>query len=287
MMKKLSLISIIFLLISGCASKSVVDKSPEDKKADLYYSYGTEHLLKKEYSTALGHLIKANEFRPNDSKILNNLGMAYYFKGDINKGIQYLEQSLNEDKKNSDARNNLASVYFNLGKFSEAKKQYLLILRDLVYTHQYRTHYNLALIEKNQGNINQALVQLQDSIKANDEYCPAHFTMAQILETRFEYHKAIEHYQKATLGTCTNNPAPIYHQANAYLKLDDHEKALIKLKEIIDRFPTNKYSVLATRKLKVIEIEKIRKSKQNYRKTQTTLNNKDLNEFSDLEQVSF
>ena len=72
--------------------------------------------------------------------------MAYYFRKDTTSAIAKIKKSLEVDPKNSDARNNLGTIYFNLGKYKLAQQQYEAILTDLVYQGQFRVLYNLALI---------------------------------------------------------------------------------------------------------------------------------------------
>ncbi|MDC1175334.1 tetratricopeptide repeat protein [Bacteriovoracaceae bacterium] len=282
MMKYLLCFSFIFLFTSCATNNEVPVKSVEDKKADIYYGHGTDMLIQKDYTTALMHLQNAEKFRPDDTKILNNLGMAYYFKKDIENAIKYLKKAIDEDSKNSDARNNLASVYVNQGRLGEALEQYKRILNNLVYQHQYRTHYNMALVYQSKGDIDRAILELQKSVKINAEYCPAYYQLGIISTKQRQYKKSLDFFKKSTLGTCVNNPAPHYQQAISLLELNLHQQALIKLKEIIEQFPTSRYSILATRKLRVIEIERLKS-----RRTKMSKNTKSRNKKRTETKVSF
>ena len=89
--------------------------SPDKKKAQLYFDQGTAELVNKRYTQALEYLLKAQELNPDDTRIFNNLGMSYYFKGKREKALTYLKRSVELDKRNSDARNNLAGIFWNRG----------------------------------------------------------------------------------------------------------------------------------------------------------------------------
>ena len=99
--KQLSIHLIVTLLffVVGCGGQQVVDKSTEEKKADLYYSTGTANLMNGSYTEALDKLIEANQLRPNDTKILNNLGMAYYFKNDVKNALFHIKKAIEVDPK--------------------------------------------------------------------------------------------------------------------------------------------------------------------------------------------
>ena len=72
--------SFILLIVAGCGSTTRDISDPINRKAELHYNQGTKKLIEKDYTAALDHLLKAKMHKKNDSKILNNLGMAYYFK---------------------------------------------------------------------------------------------------------------------------------------------------------------------------------------------------------------
>lgn len=254
--KNLLLLTLFSLSFYSCSHISPPAK-PIAKKAELYYDYGTKYLVDKNYTKALTNLRKAHELDPTNSKINNNLGMAYFFKKDTKSALLHLKKSVELDEKNSDARNNLASIYFYQKKYKQAYDEYEIILKDLEYTQQYRTSYNLALIDFKFGRNTIGLERLKKAIKENPNYCAAHYQLGSYSRKINDYDQALTHFSNATKGVCMNNPAPHYQQAKMLLKLGKHEKALYSLTDLINRFPTSKYSILAKRKLRAININKL------------------------------
>jgi Tfp pilus assembly protein PilF len=230
---------------------------PVARKAELYYDYGTKYLVDKDYTKALTNLRKAHELDPTNSKIHNNLGMAYFFKKDMTSALSHLKKSVELDTKNSDARNNLASIYFYQKKYKQAYNEYEVILKDLEYTQQFRTSYNLALIDFKFGRNTIGLQRLKKAVKENPDYCAAHYQLGSYSHKINDYGQALTHFSNATKGVCMNNPAPYYQQAKMLLKLGKHDKALYSLTELINRFPKSKYTILAKRKLHSININKL------------------------------
>jgi type IV pilus assembly protein PilF len=261
---------LISQFISSCASRpssELVQKSPTEKKAELYYDYGTNALVEKNYTKALTNLKQAIALIEEDTRFHNNLGMAYYFKGDSKMAIRHLERSLDIDDKNSDAKNNLASIYFNLGKLEQAKSLYLEVLKNLEYTKQYRINYNLGLIEKRQGNEQKAILYFNQAVKEKLGYCPAHLQLGNISFKKHYYQQAANSYQKATLGSCANTPSLYLKEGTALLELREYGKGLLKLQEIKKKFPESKEAILAERKIKMLKVTNYRSNEEKLSKS--------------------
>lgn len=257
---------VALILSVGCAtqpsSDEFVEKTPLQKKADLYYDYGTTALSQGEYTKALTNLKKAIEVIEEDSRYHNNLGMAYYFKKDQVNAIKHLKRSIEIDPKNSDAKNNLASIYFYQGKLELAEKLYTEVTKDLEYTKQFRVYYNLAFIELKKGRKNNAINLYQKAIEENKSFCPAHFQLGEIHYQNHSYHQAANAFENASLGNCADNPLPYYRQAESLMQLGEFGEALVKLEEILEKFPKTKEAVLATRKIKTLKVEKLRSNQE-------------------------
>ena len=264
LLKKLVLI-LPLLNFASCGTTQtgeLIEKTPLEKKAELYYDYGTNALVEKNYTKALSNLKQAINLIEDDSRFHNNLGMAYYFKGDSKSAVKHLLRSLDIDEKNSDAKNNLASIYFNMGKLGQAKSLYLEILKNLEYTKQYRVNFNVGLIEQRLGNEEKAIIYYNQSVKERLGYCPAHLQLGNIAFKKHFYQQAANSYQKATLGSCSNNPSVYLKEGTALLELQDYGKGLLKLQEIKKKFPQSKEAVLAERKIKMLKVNNYRNNKK-------------------------
>jgi type IV pilus assembly protein PilF len=244
-------------LLTSCSSKK---KDAKSKQAELYFGAGTQSLMNQQYTEALKNLIKANELDPNNSEILTNLGMAYYFKDEKDLSIKVLNQALKIDDKNSDARINLASIYYQDKNFTEAERLYKIVLKDLTYEKQARTYYNLGILELEiKKNFALAEDYFKKSIKEDDNYCPSLFQLGLLHYNQKKFNTALKSLQNATIGTCYDSPAPHYYQALTMIELGNYTDARIKLDEIDHRFKQNVYAVKA--RSKVIELNTIENKK--------------------------
>lgn len=253
-MKKLWIIFTLIAIFLSCSSSPKGDTmSPEKRKAQIYYNQGTRELIDKDYTAALTHLLEARTLDKTDSKILNNLGMAYYFKKRQETAIKTIKEAIELDPKNTEARINLGTIYTNQGRLQDAKRQYEIVLDDLTYTKQFKTYYNLGVVHLKLGKIIEATNYFQQSINENASYCPAYSRLGDIYFDQKNYEKSLDFYKKAGLGVCYDNPDPLYRQALSLFKLKQYGTAKLKFEEVIERFSLTQYERMAHQKLKEMD----------------------------------
>lgn len=249
-MKPLLLIIILTTLFS-CASSDKL--SEKEKKAMIFFNQGTQELHRQEHTKALTHLLQANKYNPNDSKILNNLGMAYYFKDAQAKAIHLIKKAIKLDPKNSDAINNLGTIYLRANNYEKAEVMYKKVTKDLTYQYQFRTYYNLGIIEREKNNTKKAFDYFKRSLKVENAYCPSNLEIGKIYYQNKKYREALKKFKDASYGKCYNNPDPVYYQALTHIKLDQFALAKDKLEDIISRFSLSKYETMARNQLRNIK----------------------------------
>lgn len=249
----------------SCASTDTI--SPEQKRARIFFNQGTQELQYKEYTKALTHLLQANKYDPDNSQILNNLGMAYYFKDAEDKAVNLIKRAIKLDPKNSDAVTNLGTIYLRQKKFEKAEALYLKVTKDLTYGFQFRTYFNLGIIERERGNTAKAFDYFKKSLKVQSGYCPSNLEIGKIYYERKKYNKALKSFKDASYGKCYDLADPHYYQALTYLKLDQFELAKVKLEDLISRFSLTNYETMARTQLRQIK----NLQKREYLENQTRL----------------
>lgn len=252
------LLVIATFLLTACASKNDL----KTKQAEIYFGAGTQSLMDKQYTEALKNLLQANKLDPENSEILNNLGMAYYFKGEKDLAVKHLLEALRINEDNSDAKINLASIYYKEGKVEDSEKLYKEVLKDLTYDKQARTYFNLGIIHLNAYKDTVAAESyFKKSIKEDDNYCPAYHHLGLIQYKRRQFNTALRNFKDASMGTCYESPAPHYYQALTMIELKRFDDARIKLDEIDTRFKKSQYANMA--RAKVVELNQIQKTQSN------------------------
>jgi Tfp pilus assembly protein PilF len=239
----------MLVVVTSCSSTNTTTQTKQEREAAIYYGQGTSDLMNKNYTQALGHLMRAVEHAPKNPEYHNNLGMAYYFKGEKEMARQHIKRALELDKKNTDARINLASLAFENGDLNEAEKLYLQALKDLAYEKHARTYYNLALIELRRRNNQRALANLDRSIKEEESYCPAWFQKGMLDYQARRFKPALENFRRAGMGACAQEPAPIYWQAVTMIEMGEYLNARLKLDKVITEFSSGHYGTMAQQKI--------------------------------------
>ena len=242
---------ITLLWLAACSSPQL---SKEERQAQILYAQGTYELTHKDYPNAISHLDRANQLTPKDTKILNNLGMAYYMKKQTALALDYLQQALDADPSNQDARSNIATIYMEQHKFDQAYKVYQEVLKDLKYDRQCVTYYNLAKLALAQNKPQEAVKNLKLSLEEDDQYCPASFTLGQIYAKEYRYQQALDYFKKSTRGSCINNIEGHYQQALMDIELKNYAAARSKLRDIIEHYTKDeRYITLANQQLRKLD----------------------------------
>ncbi len=266
---KYSLLFIFFIsLFASCSSNKTLHKSPEEEKAELYYDHGTEKLVNKRYTEALKYFLKAEKLQPKNPKIQNNLGMTYWFKKQSEKAVYHLKKAIENDENDGDARNNLASVYYQKKKYDLALLEYRKVATNLIYDHQYRVLYNMALIYGKKGDQEKMIEYLNLSLKEKNDYCPTHFKLGRHYFSTKRFIKSFDHFHQSSLGTCLKNPAPFYWKAKTLAASKRYFKAKQEYRHLIKSFPRSHYSKLAVKNMSTIRKQELlseRVREQNYR----------------------
>lgn len=245
---------VLLLAFIAIACSSGQDLANKNKKADIHYSYGTQALIEKNYTAAISHLIQAAEHDPKNPEIQNNLGMAYYFKGEKEMALKHIRLALEINPANTDALVNLASLAFERGDMVSAEKYYLRALKDLSYEKHARTYYNLSLIELRKRNNAKALALLESSLKEEENYCPAWFQKGMINYQLRRFKDAEKNFHQAQLGACVSDPAPLYWQAATQIELGNYLNARMKLDDLMTRFGTTSYGTMAQQKISELNL---------------------------------
>lgn len=155
-----------------------VDEEAEEKKkakvaADKEKALGTENYKKRNFDDAIAHYSKAWELH-KDITYLNNLGAAYFEKGDFDKAIESCEQAINEGREIYADFKLIAKSYARIGSAYEKKGEYPLAIENFKKSlMEHRTPdvlTKLRATEKNQiESTKQALIDPAKAEEAREE----------------------------------------------------------------------------------------------------------------------
>lgn len=233
---------------TGCASW----KQDKDK-GELYLRMGSSLVEEGNYPNALAALLKAQEYDPENPLILNNLGQVYFLRERYELAEKKFRQAISLQSQYTDARNNLARVLIEEGKYQEAEKELHIVLNDLTYPAGDRAYINLGLAKFNQKQYPQAEDAFFKVLKIKSDDCVGSTYYGRSILEQKDYARAAEALDRA-IGFCQKNlyDEPHYFSALAYYRLGDRAKSMARFEELIKYYPDGKYREKAKGMLELI-----------------------------------
>jgi len=146
---------------------------------------------------------KGLKIKPDFAMIHNNLGSLYQYKENYNLAESYYKKSIKLNDKISEPLNNLGNLYSKLNNYSQAiecyKKAIIISPKFAVF------YYNLGVAQKSLGDLKEAKLNLEKSVKLNKYLFVAHRILSQLTKyTRENDHLKI--LQDMYLDTKVSEP---------------------------------------------------------------------------------
>ncbi len=188
----------------------------EPNNALLPYFKGRDELLDGNLSTALDHFKAAMVNAPNFAPAFKNAGIVELMTGQVKEGVEHLEQSLNIDGNNVQARYALARVKFSMNDIETAKLHVTKILE--LYPKHLSANTIRADIALLEGDYVRA-GKVFSFLRENYPDSPTGFFKSGLLEEKQgNYEKAVEYYKK-TLSFDVETINPGRHLALSMSKM--------------------------------------------------------------------
>jgi Tfp pilus assembly protein PilF len=149
-------------------------------------------------------------------------------------------------------------LFFEQGKLEQAERTYLEALKDLTFEKHARTYYNLALIEIKRNNFSKATKYLQSSLKQSEDYCPSWLEIGKLELKQGKAKDAVKSFHQARMGSCANDPAPLYWQGVALMQAEEYLNARMKFDEFQTKFSNTEYNRLVQQKLTELTLQEAR-----------------------------
>lgn len=193
---------------------------PED--TNVLNLLGLLYISKKKEEKAINYLTKAFILKKN-AYIASNLGKAYYFNSEYDNAIKIFNEALSIEPS-EDVYYSLALTYKKKSDINNAIACYKKALE--YNSENYKTYYNLSLAYKSIKDIDNALFYAEKS----EEYCKDDFEVYTLLssfyEKKKEYSKAINALKRAT-EINPHNYLFFYNLGVLYSKVEKFDEAII------------------------------------------------------------
>jgi len=225
-------------IITACAAFS----SRDSEKAELFLRMGASQFENGNYPAALSDLLQAEKLDPLNPAVQNNLGLVYFMRQRLDLAEKHLRNALGLNSHFSDARNNLARVLIEQGRFKEAEKETRIVIDDLTYPSVEKAYINLGLAQFNQKNYGESKQSFLNAINAVRDNCIANTYYGRSFFELQDYANAATALDTA-IGFCQRAlfDEPHYYSALTYYRLGNKEKSIARFSEIVKLYPEGKY----------------------------------------------
>ena len=165
-------------------------KASDRQRAQRLSNRGADYLRDGEVNNAVAMLRRAYEMLPDDVPTAINLGGAHIVQKQFSKAIPILEKALEQEPENEMIWINLGAAYLGnpvLARDEEQLKAIEAFERAIAINPiAPSVHYNLALIHRDRGEIEQAKTRFRQAIQANPNDRDARRALARLEEEEQE-----------------------------------------------------------------------------------------------------
>lgn len=199
----------------------------------------------RDYKGALEVFLEIEKDDPDDSRLLNNIGLCYANMGDYEKAHWYYGRAIALDSKQAQTYVNMADLLFKERKILEA----IELLQNAVYElpEDVTTRHYLARIYMEDKRYEEAISALDVVLDLSPKNPDAHWDLGMVYFELGDWHSAISNFEQV-LETVTNNPLIYYQTGLAYEANDETDKAIsnyLKALAVNENFP-HAYKKLGT-----------------------------------------
>lgn len=258
-MKTLTILFFIAIIFnfSACSTNKVKSQKSARERAFLYQDIGMGYLRGRNYPAALKQLLIANKLAPNEPSILNNLGVAFHYRGRVDLAQKHIEQALTINPEYTEARTNLGQILIENKKYSQALKHLLTAREDLTYPHPEKVHTNLARAYFYLANHAAAEKELNLALKVNRNYCPALTYKVKNLFYLKRYSRTYQLADHTKINCPTSTPEEmLYFGGMSFYLSGKRDQAENRFTTLIKKYPNTEYTEKAKIALKTLESEK-------------------------------
>jgi type IV pilus biogenesis/stability protein PilW len=209
--------------LGGCATDKEIKKGDQSQ---VHFQLGVSYLNEGDATRALGELLKAREFAPDDAEILNALGLAYFSKGSREEAIASFQKAIKCKADFSEACNNMGVVYLDQGEWDKAITCFEKALKNLLYQTPERARVNLGWAFFKKKDYSQAIGEFKQALVESPRFCLAHNYLGQAYMETSKYEDAIFEF-RLTNKYCPQYVEVFLNLGLAYIKTGRAQEACI------------------------------------------------------------
>lgn len=211
-------------------------------KDDPAFAEGMEAFLMGDWTVAKDSFLLLDQHFPNNEHIVFILGNIFYSLGDLEKSIEYYENTIDLNKDNGNAYYKMGVSFFKMGRFNQALHAFKRSSQ-VKRTEHAMVYYYMGLISMHLGKDKEAIEYFDKLRITSPQTKMAVFFEAQLKIKRHEFEPAVELLQQFL--EVSPDFAEAYHLLGvAYKGLYKNMKALSAFRKALELNPADKRSSL-------------------------------------------
>lgn len=239
--------ALTILLLGGCAGGSQTKRGPLHlyQMARVMYEQG-------KVTEALDYLDRSIAQDDRNPQVHFYLGYILWSRGQWYEATEKFQRAIELNAYYTDARIYLATCWNELGDPVRALQELDRALADRTYPTPEQIHLNIALIQIQGGDVEEALAHLRQAVEVNPRFYRAHLEIARLLDGLDRSGEALPAFRVAAPGYPDDAP---YHldYGVALFRAGRYEDALEQLHRVIELAPGSSQAVKAGELIAIIE----------------------------------
>ena len=192
--------------------------------------------MNRNFNKAKELLSKANEIKPNNLSVLNNLGTACKELGDSKEAMNFYEKVIRINPNHTNAQYNLGVAFY---KLKELKKAKIFFTQTVEIQPNYALAFvSLATVNAELKEYEKAVSNYQKAIEINPKLVSAHNNLGLVFRILNDYQNAISCYKKA-IKIKVDHAGAHHNLALALKELGQFDKAIESHEMTIKYEPEN------------------------------------------------
>ena len=158
-----------------------------------FYASGTvsrNKIWKDDYHL-WGDVVKKS---PNSDIGYNNLGRAYFIRGNIDQAIDNYQKALRLNPGNEEAHGNLGAAFASKNIYNEAERHFLIALE--LRPGYSDAHNNIGILYGTRGHPDKAIAHFKEAIKSRPDFADAHHNLGVTYLNKGMVDLAIQEFRK-------------------------------------------------------------------------------------------
>ena len=255
MNKNVFIFRTVFLVLALIATGGCRTSSLEKREtSQLHLQIATSHLKSENYPMALKELLISQELDSNNAETQAQLGLVYFMRERYELSEKHYRRAISLKPDFTDAKNNLARSYIELGQFKKAEVVLKDVLNDLTYNDFPRALANYGVLEFKRQNYPKAIEYLKKSLERDRENCYNQVFLGRCHLEMQDLQTAIKQLDRA-VGFCVpiDSDEAHYYSAIAYFRDKQTDQSKLRFEELIKLFPNGPYAEKSRKMLELID----------------------------------